>query len=121
MAVKMTIPDYHNQRRLPTNSTISLWEDRAILYNEDKVESQILLPSSYKDGAWSDVLDNITPYWFAAVTMAEYTIMLNENNEIHKLPGKLRKPGNCEQFIMVPPQRRKRFNGSLTINRWDTQ
>ena len=33
--------------------------------------------------------------------MAEYTTMLNENNEIDKLPGKLRKPGNWEQFIMV--------------------
>ena len=34
----MTIPDYQNQRRLPTNSTISLWEDRAVLYNEDIME-----------------------------------------------------------------------------------
>ena len=39
---------------------------------------------------------------FAAVTMADYTSMLNENNEIDKLPGKLRRPGNWEQFIMVP-------------------
>ena len=38
MTVEMTIPDYHNQRRLPTNSTISLWEDRAVLYNEDNME-----------------------------------------------------------------------------------
>ena len=34
----MTIPDYHNQRRLPTNSTMSLGEDRAVLYNEDDME-----------------------------------------------------------------------------------
>ena len=38
MAMEMTIPDYHNQRRLPTNSTISLWEDRAVLYNENDME-----------------------------------------------------------------------------------
>ena len=38
MAMEMTIPDYHNQRRLPTNSTISLWEDRAVLYNENNME-----------------------------------------------------------------------------------
>ena len=36
--MEMTIPDFHNQRRLPTNSTISLWEDRAVLYNEDNME-----------------------------------------------------------------------------------
>ena len=102
MAMEMTIPDYHNQRRLPTNSTISLWENCTILYNEDRVESKIILPSNYKDSAWSEVLDNGTTYWFAAVTMAEYAIMLNENNEIDKLPGTLRKPGNWEQFIMVP-------------------
>ena len=103
MAVEMmTIPDYRNQRRSPTNSTISLWEDRAIIYNEDKIESKILQPSNYKDSAWVDVLDNVTTYWFAAVTMAEYTNMLNETNEIDNLPGKLRTPGNWEQFIMVP-------------------
>ena len=38
MATEMAIPDYHNQRRLPTNSTISLWEDRAVLYNENNME-----------------------------------------------------------------------------------
>ena len=38
MTVEMTIPDYHNQRRLPTNSTISLWEDGAVPYNEDNME-----------------------------------------------------------------------------------
>ena len=38
MTVEMTIPDYHNQRRLLTNSTISLWEDRAVLYNENNME-----------------------------------------------------------------------------------
>eukprot|EP00439_Symbiodinium_sp_Y106_P086734 s314_g35.t2 len=75
---------------------------RAIIYNEDNIERKIRQPSNYKDSAWVDVLDNVTTYWFAAVTMAEYTIMLNENNEIDKLPGKLRKPGNWEQFIMVP-------------------
>ena len=101
MAVETTVADYHNQRRIPTNSTVSLWEDRAIIYNEDKIEIKILLPSNYKDSAWSDVLDNITTYWVAAVTMAEYTNMLNGNNEIDKLPDKLRKPGNWEQFIMV--------------------
>ena len=36
MAMEMTNPDYHNQRRLPTNSTISLWEDRAV--NENDME-----------------------------------------------------------------------------------
>ena len=102
MAVKMTTPDYHNQSRLPTNSTISLWEDRATIYNEDRIESQVLQPANYKDSAWSEVLDNGTTYWFAAVTMAEYAIMLNENNEIDMLPGKLRKPGIWEHFIMVP-------------------
>ena len=49
MAVEMmTIPDYHNQRRLPTTSTISLWEDRAIIYNEDKIESKILQPAAFE-------------------------------------------------------------------------
>ena len=38
MAMEMTIPDFHNQRRLPTNSTTSLWEDRAVLYNESNME-----------------------------------------------------------------------------------
>ena len=102
MAVEMPIPDYHNQRRLPANSTISLWEDRAVLYNEDNVESQVILPPNYKDSPWCDVLDNISTYWFAAVTKVEYTMMLNEDNETDKLPGSLRKPGNWEQFIMLP-------------------
>ena len=87
---------------MPTNSTISLWEDRAIIYNEDKIESKILQPSNYKDSAWVDVLDNVTTYWFAAVTMAEYTNMLNDNSEIDKLPGKLRTPGKWEQFVIFP-------------------
>ena len=38
MGMEMTIPDYHNQRRLPTNSTISLWEDQVVLYNENNME-----------------------------------------------------------------------------------
>ena len=66
------------------------------------MESQVILPPNYKDSPWCDVLDNISTYWFAAVTKVEYTMMLNEDNEIDKLPGSLRKPGNWEQFIMLP-------------------
>ena len=66
MTMEMTIPDYHNHRPLPTNSTISLWEDRAVLYNEDNVESQVILPPNYKDSPWRDVLDNISTYWFGS-------------------------------------------------------
>ena len=36
------------------------------------------------------------------MTEVEYNQMLNDNNEIDKLPGSLRKPGNWEQFIMLP-------------------
>ena len=117
MAGEMTVPDYHNQRRLPNNSTISLWEDRAIIYNEDKIESKILQPSNYKDNAaWADVLDNVTTYWFAAVTMAEYTNMLNENNETTSYQASCANRGIGNNSLWFP-QRRKQFSGSLTTNR----
>ena len=67
MAAEMTIPDYHNQSKLPTGSTISLWDDRATIFNVDNIESTILRPANYKDTAWVDVLDDITTYWFSAV------------------------------------------------------
>ena len=102
MAAELTIPDYHNQKRLPTGSTISLWDNRATIFNVDNLESTILHPANYKDVAWVDALDDITTYWFSAVTMTEYVTMLNSDGRIDKLPGSIRKPGSWEQRIMVP-------------------
>ena len=102
MEAEMTIPDYHNQSRLPTGSTISLWDNRATIFNVDNIESTILHPANYKDVAWADALDDNTTYWFSAVTMTEYGTMLNSDGRVDKLPGTIRKPGNWEQYIMVP-------------------
>ena len=102
MAVEMTIPDYHNQSQLPTGVTISLWDDKSTIFNVDKIESRMLHPENYKDMAWAEALEDNVTYWFAAVTMTEYGTMLNTDGRIDKLPGNLRKPGNWEQFIMVP-------------------
>ena len=44
----MTIPDYHNQSRLPTGVTISLWDDRSTIFNVDNIETTILHPENYK-------------------------------------------------------------------------
>ena len=48
MATGMTTPDYHNQNRLPTGSTILLWDHRATIFNVDNIESTILHPANYK-------------------------------------------------------------------------
>ena len=102
MAVEMTIPDYHNQSQLPTGVTISLWDDKSTILNVDKIESRMLHPENYKDMAWAEAHEDNMNYWFAAVTMTEYGTMLNADGRIDKLPGNLRKPGNWEQFILVP-------------------
>eukprot|EP00913_Durusdinium_trenchii_P014269 g13387.t1 len=66
MAVEMTIPDYHNQSKLPTGVTISLWDDKSTIFNVDKIESRMLHPENYKDMAWAEALDDNMTYWFAA-------------------------------------------------------
>ena len=102
MAGEMTIPDYHNQSRLPTGVTISLWDDRSTIFNVDNIETTILHPENYKNLQWADALDDNETYWFSAVTMAEYGTMVNEDGKIDKLPGSIRKVGGWEQYIMVP-------------------
>ena len=102
MTMEMTIPDYHNQSRLPTGVTISLWDDRSTIYNVDNIETTILRPENYKNLQWAEALDDNETYWFSAVTMTEYGTMLNDEGKIDKLPGSIRKPGNWEQYIMVP-------------------
>ena len=87
----MTIPDYHNQSRLPTGVTISLWDDRSTIFNVDNIETAILHPENYKNLQWADALDDNETYWFSAVTMTEYGTMVNEEGKIDKLPGSIRK------------------------------
>ena len=100
--IAMTIPDYANLKKLPTGSTISLWDCRHILHNEDKVESTILMPKAMESMPWSEVLDNDKTYWFCAMTMPEYKSLLDNEGQINVLPGSFRKPGGWEQMIFLP-------------------
>ena len=102
MAGEMTIPDYHNQSKLPTGVTISLWDERSTIFNVDNIETTILHPENYKNLQWAEALEDNETYWFSAVTMTEYGTMVNDEGKVDKLPGSIRKPGNWEQYIMVP-------------------
>jgi hypothetical protein len=101
MAV-MTIPDYANLKKLPTGSTISLWDCRHTIHNEDKVESTILWPKDNENMPVCEILDKDKTYWFCAVTRDEYNRLLGDNEKITMLHGNLRKSGGWEQMIFLP-------------------
>ena len=69
-------------------STISLWDCRRAIFNEDYVESAILLPNDKEHMPWSEVLDQDKTYWLCAMTTMEYNRLFGDDGEVTMLHGK---------------------------------
>lgn len=60
MAVEqMEIPDYNGLKKLPSGSTISLFNNRTKIYNvaEDEIQKTVLLPKD-NDLTWDNLFDD---------------------------------------------------------------
>ena len=101
--LEQEIPDYANLPLLPHGTTMSLWEDKAILYNEpNNVASEVIHPPQYADKAWTSLNweDN---WWFLMITKEEYDkIVDKESGTIKKIPGGLRSDNGWEQLVFLP-------------------
>ena len=99
----MEIPDYNGLKKLPSGSTISLFNNRTKIYNvaEDEIQKTILLPKD-NDLTWDNLFDDDKIYWFTMLTKDEYNSILDENSMVTKLPGTLREDKGWAQLIFVP-------------------
>lgn len=100
---EIEVPDYKTLTKLPSGSTISLFNDRTRIYNVnmDEVNQTILLPKDCTQ-SWDSLFDNDKTYWFTMLTREEYNGMLDENNEVKFLAGGLRSHNGWEQLVFLP-------------------
>eukprot|EP00438_Fugacium_kawagutii_P028998 Skav221416 [mRNA] locus=scaffold355:227353:228306:+ [translate_table: standard] len=101
--LEQEIPDYANLPLLPHGTTMSLWENKAVLYNEpEQVATEVVHPPQCAGKAWTSFNwdDN---WWFLMVTKEEYDkIVDKETGTINKIPGGLRSDNGWEQLVFLP-------------------
>lgn len=99
----MEIPNYKTLAKLPSGSTISLFNDTKKIYNvaENEIQTKILMPQN-TNLTWDNLIENDRTYWFTMVTKDEYNSMLDSNKVIDNLPGTMTDNNRCQQLICVP-------------------
>ena len=98
---EIRVPDYKNLAKLPSGSTISLWENKSTIHNvETMFPSTMLIPKD-DNLTWETAIDPTKEWWFTAVTKTEWDnkIVNPETMLVDKIPGGLRVDNGWEQHI----------------------
>ena len=101
---EIKVPEYKNLTKLPSGSTISLWENKSVIHNVETMFPSTMLMPKDDNLTWETAIDPTKEWWFTAVTKAEWDnkIVNPETMMVDKIPGGLRVDNGWEQLIFQP-------------------
>eukprot|EP00438_Fugacium_kawagutii_P021550 Skav212526 [mRNA] locus=scaffold3442:23927:25027:- [translate_table: standard] len=103
MSTTQYAPNYNGLQVLPQRCTMSLWEEKALIYNVDEpIVMNTIAPAEHKNKEWQS-LNWEGQWWFILFTKEELNKITNNGEDmVTYLPGNLRVNNGWEQLALLP-------------------